>query len=121
MNNKYGNDHCCQRCHSDHKQCQPGGSATEERSLFVDFHHTFVVSKNYEGRLQISHTLQQTMMTCKRVLMQFENTTKRSWWIISDPTYTRGRMFAHQIPPTAETVSQLESDASEPAGGNQPS
>ncbi len=34
-------------------------------------------------------------------LMQFENTTNRSWWIISDPTYAGGRRFSHQIPPTA--------------------
>src|SRR6266496_5474666 len=56
--------------------------------------------------------------------MRFENTTNRSWWIISDPTYTRGHRSAikshqpqlvdyfrpnlheraqvgHQIPPTA--------------------
>jgi hypothetical protein len=36
------------------------------------------------------------------VLMQFENTTNRSWWIISNPTYTRGRKSAiksHQREP----------------------
>jgi len=33
--------------------------------------------------------------------MHFDNTTNRSWWIISDPTYTRGRMFGNKIPPTA--------------------